>query len=284
MQPVPRDLRSERLEGMHVARHRVVGEVAPHHAIEPLSLGWKRQMLGLPRYVERDFTRYLECGVLAHGFARVPCESCQDELLVAFSCKGRGVCPTCNAKRAHVTAVHLVERVLPHVPYRQWALSFPHRTGLPGAFPAAATGLDGGGRPAPSPKTAPVRLPGGILPARQYAPACERQAGIGAAVALHRAGIFTACGVPGASASGKPHEIPRRLRSRRQTAAISGPPSRWGEGERGDWGSGQEGADEAEDAASGLGRVAQEDVRLQRVRLRLSDGAGKRLSSPAGSY
>jgi len=22
---------------------------------------------GLPRYVERDFTRYLECGVLAHG-------------------------------------------------------------------------------------------------------------------------------------------------------------------------------------------------------------------------
>jgi Putative transposase len=37
------------------------------------------------------------------------------------------VCPSCNAKRAHVTAVHLVERVLPHVPYRQWTLSFPHR-------------------------------------------------------------------------------------------------------------------------------------------------------------
>ena len=82
---------------------------------------------GLPRYVERDFARYLECGVLAHGFARVRCESCKDELLVAFSCKGRGVCPSCNAKRAHVTAVHLVERVLPHVPYRQWTLSFPHR-------------------------------------------------------------------------------------------------------------------------------------------------------------
>jgi hypothetical protein len=28
---------------------------------------------------------------------------------------------------SHVTAVHLVERVLPHVPYRQWTLSFPHR-------------------------------------------------------------------------------------------------------------------------------------------------------------
>jgi hypothetical protein len=44
---------------------------------------------GLPRYVERDFARYLECGVLAYGFARVRCESCKDELLVAFSCKGR---------------------------------------------------------------------------------------------------------------------------------------------------------------------------------------------------
>ncbi|WP_407692916.1 transposase zinc-binding domain-containing protein [Pyxidicoccus xibeiensis] len=65
--------------------------------------------------------------MLAHGFARVRCESCKDELLVAFSCKGRGVCPSCNAKRAHVTEVHLVERVLPHVPYRQWTLSFPHR-------------------------------------------------------------------------------------------------------------------------------------------------------------
>ncbi len=29
---------------------------------------------GLPRYVERDFARYLECGVLAHGVARVRCE------------------------------------------------------------------------------------------------------------------------------------------------------------------------------------------------------------------
>lgn len=79
---------------------------------------------GLPRYVERNFAKYLECGVLAHGFARV---SCKDELLVAFSCKGRGVCPSYNAKRAHVTAVHLVERPMPHVPYRQWTLSFPRR-------------------------------------------------------------------------------------------------------------------------------------------------------------
>ena len=85
---------------------------------------------GLPRYVVRDFSRYLDCGQLANGFARVRCETCHDELQVAFSCKGRGVCPSCNAKRAHGTAAHLVERVLPHVPYRQWTLSFPFRLRL----------------------------------------------------------------------------------------------------------------------------------------------------------
>jgi len=43
---------------------------------------------GLPRYVERDFARYLECGVLAHGFARVRCESCKDERLCRYGTRG----------------------------------------------------------------------------------------------------------------------------------------------------------------------------------------------------
>jgi Transposase zinc-binding domain len=80
---------------------------------------------GLPRFVERDFTRYLECGVLAHGFARLACAGCRAEVLVPFSCKSRGVCPSCNARRAHDTAIHLTERVLLRAPYRQWTLSFP---------------------------------------------------------------------------------------------------------------------------------------------------------------
>jgi hypothetical protein len=80
---------------------------------------------GLPRFVERDFARYLACGVLAHGFARLACTDCYAEVLVPFSCKSRGVCPSCNARRAHDTAIHLVERVLPRTPYRQWTLSLP---------------------------------------------------------------------------------------------------------------------------------------------------------------
>ena len=80
---------------------------------------------GLPRFVERDFARYLACGVPSYGFARLACAACRSEVLVPFSCKSRGVCPSCNARRAYDTAIHLVERVLPRAPYRQWTLSLP---------------------------------------------------------------------------------------------------------------------------------------------------------------
>ena len=74
---------------------------------------------GLPRYVERELAAYLRCGILAHGFARVRCQTCRDEIVVAFSCKSRGICPSCTARRMANTAAHLVTRVLPRAPYRQ---------------------------------------------------------------------------------------------------------------------------------------------------------------------
>src|SRR6266850_6990070 len=70
----------------------------------------------LPRFVAGEFERYLGCGMLANGFARVRCQACGDELLVAFSCKGRGFCPSCTSRRMHDTAAHLVNRVIPQVP------------------------------------------------------------------------------------------------------------------------------------------------------------------------
>ena len=63
---------------------------------------------GLPGFVEREFREYLGCGVLARGFARVRCGSCGDEHLVGFSCKRRGVCPSCTSRRAVDAAAHLV--------------------------------------------------------------------------------------------------------------------------------------------------------------------------------
>jgi len=81
----------------------------------------------VPAYVEREFRRYLECGILAHGFARARCPECGHDFLVAFSCKGRGVCPSCNARRMAETAAHLVDHVFPPLPVRQWVLSLPKR-------------------------------------------------------------------------------------------------------------------------------------------------------------
>jgi hypothetical protein len=41
-----------------------------------------------PTPVEREFRRYLECGILAHGFARARCAECGHDFLIAYSCKG----------------------------------------------------------------------------------------------------------------------------------------------------------------------------------------------------
>jgi len=79
----------------------------------------------VPRFVEREFRAYLESGILAHGFVRVHCDACGCDRLVAFSCKGRGFCPSCCGRRMADTAAHLVDRVLPEVPLRQWVLSLP---------------------------------------------------------------------------------------------------------------------------------------------------------------
>ena len=79
----------------------------------------------LPRHVQKEFEEFLKCGRLEHGFLRVQCSSCHKERLVAFSCKKRGFCPSCGARRMAESAGLLVDEVLPHEPMRQWVLSFP---------------------------------------------------------------------------------------------------------------------------------------------------------------
>ena len=80
----------------------------------------------LPEYVQREFEGYLRCGRLEHGFLRVRCDSCHAEHLVAFSCKRRGFCPSCGARRMAESAALLVDEALPEQPVRQWVLSFPN--------------------------------------------------------------------------------------------------------------------------------------------------------------
>jgi len=84
------------------------------------------QGTALPGYVEQEFEDYLKCGRLEHGFLRVHCDSCHAEHLVAFSCKRRGFCPSCGARRMAESATLLVDEVFPEQPVRQWVLSFPY--------------------------------------------------------------------------------------------------------------------------------------------------------------
>jgi hypothetical protein len=69
---------------------------------------------------------FLRCGILDHGFLILSCENCGEKLPIAFSCKRRGFCPSCCAKRMSEISVHLVDNVLPHTPFRQWVTTFPY--------------------------------------------------------------------------------------------------------------------------------------------------------------
>jgi len=68
---------------------------------------------GLPGFVEDEFRAFLTCGAVANGCARLRCEGCGLDRLVAFSCKGRGFCPSCGGRRMTERAAHLVDTVLP---------------------------------------------------------------------------------------------------------------------------------------------------------------------------
>ena len=69
---------------------------------------------GYPRFIEREFRRYLDCGLLSRGFARLRCPACGHERLVAFSCKGR-LCPSCVGRRMGDIAAYLVDHLCARV-------------------------------------------------------------------------------------------------------------------------------------------------------------------------
>jgi len=100
--------------------YQIVHEYWPEFQAELASHGKH-----LPAYVTKEFDEYLKCGILEHGFLRVKCEYCHDERAVAFSCKRRGFCSSCGARRMVDSAALLVDEILPHQPMRQWVLTVP---------------------------------------------------------------------------------------------------------------------------------------------------------------
>jgi len=88
----------------------------------------------LPKFVTEELHKYLDCGILARGFAHLYCDDCGEHHVVAFSCKARAVCPSCLGRRMNEGALNLVDHVLPDVAIRQWVLTMPFPLRLPLAF------------------------------------------------------------------------------------------------------------------------------------------------------
>lgn len=111
------------LEGGSDYRRRRPELTVLHQAVRE---GWPRvaESTRLPSRVHEEVRRYVGCGDVRRGFTVVRCDDCAESSLVAFSCKTRSWCPSCGARRAHETALHLNE-VLPMAPFRQWTLSVP---------------------------------------------------------------------------------------------------------------------------------------------------------------
>jgi hypothetical protein len=76
-------------------------------------------------YVRQVIYRYLDCGILHNGFARVRCEDCGHEYLLAFSCKRRHFCPSCHQKRVIEFGEWLCQELIKAVPHRHFIFSIP---------------------------------------------------------------------------------------------------------------------------------------------------------------
>ena len=115
--------------------HQIISE-----ELETFLVSQQERDRPVPFFVEQEFRSFLDCGLLERGFLRLRCESCGHDRLVPFSCKRRVWCPSCAGRRmsganaspigrGHQgmadTAAHLVDRVFPVVPVRQWVLSLP---------------------------------------------------------------------------------------------------------------------------------------------------------------
>ena len=77
-------------------------------------------------YVMDVIFRYLNCGDLHFGFARVKCEDCGHEYFCP-SCAAKQMPLGCHQKRVIEFGEWICEQVLKHAPHRQWVFSIPKR-------------------------------------------------------------------------------------------------------------------------------------------------------------
>jgi len=84
-----------------------------------------------PRYgflrpiIPEVVNKFLDCGDLERGFARVRCDHCKHEYLLGFSCRGRWFCPSCHQKKVQLFGALLTETILFPVPHRHFTFGIP---------------------------------------------------------------------------------------------------------------------------------------------------------------
>jgi len=113
----PRNPKASALYQCVQAHFAAFEEVYPSRYQE--QYGFYRPVIG--RVVEK----FLLCGDLTKGFARVRCDTCRHEYLLAFSCKGRYFCPSCHQKRVLQFGSWVADEVLAPVPHRQYVFTVP---------------------------------------------------------------------------------------------------------------------------------------------------------------
>jgi len=60
-----------------------------------------------------------------YEFSRLRCPDCGEKRLVMFSCRSRGFCPSCHAKRLEEWGEWMWEELLLDVPNRQVVFTIP---------------------------------------------------------------------------------------------------------------------------------------------------------------
>jgi len=101
----------------HQPEQTLLYQLVEHYPVFKASLDDQGQ--SLPHYIQQEFDDFLQCGRLEYGFLPVRCEDCHHERLLAFSCKRRGFCLNCGARRMVESAALLVDEGFPVAPIRQ---------------------------------------------------------------------------------------------------------------------------------------------------------------------
>jgi len=87
-----------------------------------------RQRHGAWRPIIGEVARkFLRCGDLHFGFARVQCTGCPHEMFVPFSCQQRCLCASCHQKRSLLLSERVAQSICQPVPHRQIVWTIPKR-------------------------------------------------------------------------------------------------------------------------------------------------------------